>query len=99
MDEWSQCLMKDLSSKDSLRKTFDPPFICFNFRSGKSKQSFTSSRNQCINHIMSTTTVTRQCTRSNSNLDQVDPSHLEHIIQANQSKDIKDQRAKQKVRL
>ena len=35
-------------------------------------------------------TVTRQCTRSNSNPDQVNPSHLELIIQANRAKDIKN---------
>ena len=45
---------------------------------------------------MSTTTVARQHTRCNFESGQVDPSHLEHIIQANRTKDIKDRRAKQK---
>ena len=41
-------------------------------------------------------TVTRQRTKSNSNPDHVDPSYSEHLIQANQTKDIKDRRARQK---
>ena len=93
MDEVSQCLMKDLSSKDSMKKTFYPPLCCFNFRSGKSKQSFTSSRNQCINHIMSATTVIRQHTRSNSNVELVDHSELETIEKANRAKNSKKGKA------
>ena len=41
-------------------------------------------------------TVTGQRTRSNSNPDHVDPSYPEHLIQANQTKDIDDRRSRQK---
>ena len=45
---------------------------------------------------MSTTTITRQCTRSNSNSDHIKTSHPEHLIQANQIKDTNNRGARQK---
>ena len=64
--------MKGLSSKNTMRNTFDSPFNCFNFRSGNSKQSFISSSNQSTKYKMTGTNVTRQHTRSNSKVEMID---------------------------
>ena len=61
-------------------------YLNFNFRSVELKQSFTSSRNQCINHIMSTTTLTRQRTRSNLNVKLIDHSELDAIENSKKGK-------------
>ena len=85
MYELSQYLMKGLSNKTQWEKTLDSPFNCFNFRSGSSKQSFTNSGNQSTKYRMSGTTVTRQRTRSNSNVEMIDHSALNAIEKENQA--------------
>ena len=68
--------MEGLSSITQCEKTSDSPFNCFNFRSG----------NQSTKYRMSGTTVTRQRTRSDSNVDLINHSALDAIEKENQAK-------------
>ena len=64
----------------------DSPFNCFIFRSGNSKQSFTSLGNQSAKYKITSDNITRQRTRSNSNIDLVDHQALEAIEKENRAK-------------
>ena len=74
--------MKDLVSKNLKINTFDPPFICYYFRSVELEQSFTSLRYQCISYKMSSTTITKQHARSSSNVELIDYLETDGIEKA-----------------
>ena len=63
------------------------------FRSGNLKQSFTSSRNQYTNRRMSNTTVTRQPTKSDWNVELGDHSELDAIEKESRAKNSKKGKA------